>query len=172
MKARITERTDWGINMKLPEQTGGENPASSQSVPVIANPQTRPGVQLPGERTKKVPGKVNVGNDVAGEANQVKITTGASYAGKQTWKGAKEGYTTRGIPDYVPSPAADACQDTKPRSNASKPSGPGYLAGRVKLNGDLKPYKDGPKQSVKGKNPPRTDGEAKSVAGRTTITSY
>ena len=155
---------------KIPAKTGGENPASAAKVDVISNRQSRPGVQMPGDRTRKVStGKA--GQDVAGEANLVKITTGTSSPGKQTWKGASLGYTTRSVPDYKPSPAADTYQDTKPLSVGSKPRGLGYLAGKVTLNGSLKAYKDGPKQNVKGKRPPRTDGEAKSVAGKTTISS-
>ena len=154
-------------------KVGNENPAKSATVPVISNPQSRPGVQLPGERTRKVDaGKA--GNDVAGEANQVKVTTGGGTpsVAKQTWKGAESGYTTRSVPEYLPSPAADTCQDTEPNKTGSKPAGPGYLAGKVKLNGDIKRGGGSPKQSVKGKNPPRTDGEAKTVAGKASVTSY
>ncbi len=153
---------------KIPAKTGNENPATAQETDVISNRQSMPGVQMPGTRTRKVPGSAKAGQDVAGEANQVAITHAKSSPGKQTWKGAREGYTTRSVPDYQSSPAADTYQDTKPLSTASKPRGPGYLAGKAKLNGEAKPYKDGPHQSVKGKRPPRTDGEAKPVAGRST----
>ena len=151
---------------KLPIRTGGENPATSQRSEVIPNRQTRPGVQMPGSRTRKIPGG-KAGNDVAGEANQVKITHGNTSPGKQTWKGAANGYTTRSIPDYRPSPAKDTWQDTKPYAVGNKPTDNGDYTGRnVHLNGTLKAYKDGPHQSVKGKRPPRTDGEAKPVAGK------
>ena len=152
-------------------KVGSENPAKSSTVPVISNPQSMPGVQLPESRTRKVSAKDSE-EEAAGEASQVEITHGKSSPGKQTWKGAADGYTTRSIPDYRPSPAGDTYQDTQPNKTGSKPAGPGYLAGKVKLNGDIKRGGGSPKQSVKGKNPPRTDGEAKTVAGRTSVTSY
>lgn len=125
---------------------------------------------MPGDRTRKVPGPKKAGQDVAGEANQVKITTGDSQPGKQTWKGAREGYTMRSVADYIAAPAKSTFQDTE-RATGMKPRGPGYLAGKVKLNGELKRGGGSPMQSVKGKRPPRTDGEAKPVAGKTNISS-
>ena len=147
-------------------KAGCENPATSATSPVIANRQTRPGVQMPGTKLRKIPGG-KAGNDVAGEANMVKITHGNSNPGKQTWKGARDGYTTRSIPAYSPSPCADSQQDTKPYAIGSKPTSTGKYTGRnVHLNGSIKRGGGSAKQSVKGKNPPRTDGEAKQVAGR------
>jgi hypothetical protein len=121
---------------------------------------------MPGTRTRKVDaGKA--GNDVAGEANMVKITSGRHNVGKKTWKGSELGYTTRSIPDYKASPAADTFQDTKPYKTGNKPTSTGEYTGRnVHLNGSIKRGGGSAKQSVKGKNPPRTDGEAKSVAGK------
>jgi hypothetical protein len=121
---------------------------------------------MPGTKLRKIPGG-KAGNDVAGEANMVKITHGNSNPGKQTWKGARDGYTTRSIPAYSPSPCADSQQDTKPYAIGSKPTSTGKYTGRnVHLNGSIKRGGGSAKQSVKGKNPPRTDGEAKQVAGR------
>lgn len=146
---------------------GLENPAKSSTSPVISNRQTRPGVQLPGTRTRKVPGPAKAGQDVAGEANMVKVTHGSGPQGKQTWKGSASGYTVRSVPDYKPSPAKDTYQDTKPYQVGSKPGREGDYTGKnVHLNGDIKRGGGSAKQSVKGKNPPRTDGEAKPVAGQ------
>lgn len=149
------------------QKAGCENPASSSTSPVIANRQTRPGVQMPGTRTRKV-SEGKAGNDVAGEANMVKITHGkAGTSGKKTWKGSELGYTTRSIPDYKASPAQDTYQDTKPYKTGSKPTATGEYSGRnVHLNGSVKKGGGSAKQSVKGKHPARTDGEAKSVAGK------
>ena len=150
-------------------KAGCEDPASAQKVDVISNRQTRPGVQMPGERTRKV-STAKAGQDVAGEANLVAITHGKSSPGRQTWKGARDGYTSRSVTDYKPSPCLSTHQDTEEASSIT-PRGPGYLAGKVKLNGELKRGDGSAKQSVKGKRSPRTDGEAKSVAGKTTISS-
>lgn len=145
---------------------GLENPAKSSTSPVIPNRQSMPGVQMPGTRTKKVStGKA--GNDVAGEANMVKITHGSGPQGKQTWKGAAEGYTVREAPVYKASPASDTYQDTKPYQTGSKPTREGDYTGKnVHLNGDIKRGGGSAKQSVKGKPDNRTGGEAKSVAGQ------
>ena len=143
-----------------------ENPASSQSTPVIRNRQTRPGVQMPGDRTRKFPEAKKAGQDVAGEANQVKITHGDSNPGKQTWKGARAGYTERSFPNYKPAPARDTFQDTKPIEVGSKPTSTGKYSGKnVHLNGDIKRGGVGPKQSVKGKQGARAPQESRSVAG-------
>lgn len=146
-------------------KAGCENPAKSSTSPVIPNRQTRPGVQLPGERTKKVrEGKA--GQDVAGEANQVKISFGNKTPGKQTWKGAAEGYTLRSVPEYKASPAADTYQDTKPYQTGSKPTKEGDYTGKnVRLN-EPKHGGGSAKQTVKGKPDNRSGGEAKSVAGQ------
>lgn len=147
-------------------KAGCENPATSATSPVISNRQTRPGVQLPGTRTRKVKDD-SAGTDTAGVANQVTITHGKHNLGKKTWKGSELGYTTRSIPSYKPSPANDTFQDTKPYETGSKPTSTGEYSGRkVHLNGDIKRGGGSAEQSVKGKNPPRTDGEAKQVAGR------
>lgn len=157
---------------KIPARTGNEDPATSQRTEVISNRQTKPVAAAAGSFSRKIPGPKKAGQDVAGEANFVKVTTrdaeGSLPAGvKQTWKGPEDGYTTRSIPDHKPSPAKDTFQDTKPLSTGNKPTNNGEYTGRnVTLNGSLKPYKDGPHQSVKGKRPPRTDGEAKPVAGQ------
>ena len=115
---------------------GLENPAKSAKTDVISNRQSMPGVQMPGSRTKKVASQ-KAGQDVAGEANQVKITTGGSYQGKQTWKGAKEGYTCKTAPDF---------KGAKVDLNTA-------ASGMAK------------KQTVKGKHLGRAPGESKSVAG-------
>jgi hypothetical protein len=154
------------INMSY-SKAGCENPATSATSPVIPNRQTRPGVQMPGTKTRKVPGG-KAGNDVAGEANLVTITHGRHNLGKKTWKGSELGYTTRSLPDYKPSPAKDTFQDTKPYQIGSKPTNEGDYTGKnVHLNGSIKRGGGSVAQSVKGKNPPRTDGEAKPVAGTT-----
>jgi len=151
---------------KLPARTGNENPATSATSPVIPNRQTRPGVQMPGTKTRKVPGPLKAGNDVAGEARMVTITHGKHNLGKKTWKGSELGYTTRELPNYRPSPAKDTWQDTKPYAVGQRPTDNGDYTGKnVHLNGSIKRGGGSAKQSVKGKNPPRTDGEAKSVAG-------
>jgi hypothetical protein len=154
---------------KIVARTGNEAPATQELVDVIANRQTRPGVQLPGERTRKIPGPLKANS--AGEADHVQITHGSleySSASKQTWKGAKAGYTVREEPKYVPAPAKDTWQDTRPWAVGSKPTNNGDYTGKnVHLNGDIKRGGGSAAQSVKGKRPPRTDGEAKPVAGTT-----
>lgn len=157
---------------KLPAKTGSENPASAAKVDVIFNRQSMPGVQMPGTRTRKFPGPSKVGQDVAGESKFVEITHGKSSPGKQTWKGARDGYTIRSIPDYKPSPCYDTYQDTKPYQTGSKPTNEGKYTGKnVHLNGDIKRGGGSAAQSVKGKRPPRTNGEAKPVAGTTSIST-
>lgn len=160
------------MSAKIPVRTGNENPAHAQRVDVISNRQSRPGVQMPGERTRKIPGPMKAGQDTAGEANMVTITHGKSSPGKQTWKGAREGYTGRSLAAYEPSPAADTWQDTKPFQTGNKPGKEGTYTGKnVKLNGDIKRGGGSAAQNVKGKRPPRTDGEAKPVAGTTSLTT-
>mgnify|MGYP001575066982 FL=1 len=119
-------------------RAGCENPATAATSPVIVHRAVRPGVQMPGSRTRKIPGPAKAGQDTAGEARQVKITHSGKSPGKQTWKGAADGYTTRSAPAYV---AAEV------GGNASGSGG-------------------GAKQHVKGKHPAKVGGEAKSVAGK------
>jgi hypothetical protein len=118
-------------------KAGCENPASSQRSEVIANRQTKPVAAMAGSFSRKIPGAKKAGQDVAGEANLVAITHGKSSPGKQTWKGASVGYTTREAPKYIPSPAATGGSESKGSA----------------------------KQSVKGKRGKAAPGEAKSVAG-------
>lgn len=99
-------------------KAGNENPARSSTTPVISSRQSMPGVQMPGERTRKAPtGKA--GQDVAGEANQVKITHGSKSPGRQTWKGSAEGYTSRSTPAYSP---AEVGGNTQSSGNHAKQS--------------------------------------------------
>lgn len=119
-------------------KAGCENPATSATSPVISHKQSKPGVQMPGDRTRKIPGPAKAGQDVAGEARQVKITHGNASPGKQTWKGSRDGYTTR--------------------------SAPAYQAAEV--GGNESDSDSDAKQSVKGKNPPRSHVENGNVAGR------
>lgn len=149
-------------------KTGQDEPATQEHVQITpANSQTRPGVQMPGERTRKVSGEAKAGQNVAGEAEMVKVAFSSKSPGKQTWKGAAAGYTVREEPKYVPSPAADTWQDTKPFQVGMKPTREGDYTGKnVHLNGDIKRGGGSAKQSVKGKPDNRTGGEAKSVAGQ------
>jgi len=83
-------------------KAGGEDPASAQHVELgVAHKITRPVAAMAGSFSRKIPGPAKAGQDVAGEANQVKITHGRGDAGKQTWKGARSGYTTVEAPKYV-----------------------------------------------------------------------
>lgn len=150
-------------------KAGCENPASSQRSDVISNRQSRPGVQMPGDRTRKVPGPSKAGQDVAGDEKQVTITHGRKSPGKQTWKGAESGYTTRSIPDYKPSPASRTFQDTSEAQGMRPTSTGAYRGDKVKLNGDIKRGGGSAAQKVKGKKPAATGGEAKSVAGKKNI---
>ena len=97
-------------------RAGCENPATSQRSDVIATKHVKPTAAMAGSFSRKIPGKVNVGQDVAGEANQVAISFSSKSVGKQTWKGSSEGYTTRKFPEYVASPAASTGQDTSSKS--------------------------------------------------------
>ena len=123
-------------------KAGCENPATSQRSDVISHGVTKPVAAMAGSFSRKIPGPVKAGQDVAGEANQVEISFKSKSPGKQTWKGSANGYTTRSFPSYVASPASSTGQDTPSKSQNK---------GRQKVKG------------VMGKRAP---GESKSVAGK------
>lgn len=116
-------------------QTAGQ---SNQTAPVITTPHRMPKAAMAGSFARKVPSQRTAGQDVAGDANQVKITRGGSSSAKQTWKGARDGYTTKSAPAYVASPGPMNSRD----SGMSK------------------------SQQVKGKDGKRVPSESKSVAGQ------
>jgi hypothetical protein len=120
-------------------KAGCENPATVAKVDVgHSHKLTRPVAAMAGSLSRKIPDAKKAGQDVAGEANQVKITHGKGDAGKQTWKGARSGYTTKSAPEYKGSP------------------GP--------MNGSGSGM--GKEQNVKGKDGKSAPRESKSVAGR------
>jgi hypothetical protein len=72
---------------------------------------------MAGSFSRKIPGPVKVGQDVAGSNNnQVEISFKSKSPGKQTWKGSSEGFTTRSFPEYKASPAKSTGQDTSSKS--------------------------------------------------------
>jgi hypothetical protein len=93
---------------------------------------------MAGSLSRKIKEPAKAGQDVAGEANQVKITHGRGDSGKQTWKGARSGYTTKSAPEYKGSPG--------PMNTGS--SGMGK------------------EQNVKGKDGKSAPRESQQVAGR------
>jgi hypothetical protein len=147
--------------MKLPKNTGTENPATAQRTEVISHSQTRPVAASAGSFSRKIPSDcpVYAGQYVAGEADQVKITTGKSSPGKQTWKGAREGYTTRSLPAYTSSPEANGA--------GMRPGGQPYT-GRSLDTANISTRGVGPEQDVKDhtRNAMKHGGEAKQVAGQ------
>jgi len=156
---------------KLPAKTGTENPATAQRTDVIRNRQSMPGVQMPGTHTHKIPNPVFVGNEELATQDKVSARGGSRNVGKQTWKGARDGYTTRSIPEYVPSPAADSMQDTKPHETGKKPTSTGNYTGRNLNTANIPKKGVGPEQDVKdhARNAKKHGGEAKQSAGVTSL---
>jgi len=112
-------------------QTAGKSGGTS---PVITKSSRMPGVQMPGSRTRKV----TTERCACGVQDQVAITHGKSAGGKQTWKGAAQGYTTKSAPAFVGAPGPMNMRN----------SGMGKV------------------QSVKGKDGSRAPRESRSVAGK------
>lgn len=120
-------------------KAGCENPAKSSTSEVLTRRSSMPGVQMPGDHTRKV-SSGKAGQDTAGEARQVQIAFGKKSPGKQTWKGAADGYTNKSIPEYTSSPGKTMGSESK--GSAS--------------------------QRVKGSDGKRSS-DAKSVAGRSAV---
>lgn len=87
-------------------RAGCENPATSQRSDVISHGTSKAVAAMAGSFSRKIPGPVKAGQDVAGKANQVEISFKSKSPGKQTWKGSSEGFTTRKAPAYVASPGS------------------------------------------------------------------
>lgn len=97
-------------------KAGCEDPATFSTSEVVSNRQSMPVAGMAGSFTRKIPGTTKAGQDVAGDANQVAITHGKSSPGKQTWKGAREGYTSRTVPKFE---AAWTSHETSDRAEQS-----------------------------------------------------
>jgi hypothetical protein len=97
-------------------KAGCENPATSQRSDVISHGVSKATAAMAGSFNRKIPGPEKAGQDVAGEANQVVISFKNKSPGKQTWKGAASGFTTRSAPAYVASPASSTGSDTASKS--------------------------------------------------------
>jgi len=124
-------------------KAGCENPATSQRSDVISHGTSKPTAAMAGSFSRKIPGPVKAGQDVAGSNNnQVEIRFSSKSPGKQTWKGSSEGFTTRQVPEYKASPAKSTGQDTPSKSQNKG------------------------KQQVKGVMGKKAPGESKQVAGR------
>ena|SRR3989304_3159527 len=100
----------------MSKKAGCENPATSQRSDVISHGVSKATAAMAGSFSRKFPDSAKAGQDVAGEANQVEITFKRKSPGKQTWKGASEGFTTKSFPSYVASPAKSTGQDTSSKS--------------------------------------------------------
>jgi len=97
-------------------KAGLENPATSQRSSVISHGVSKATTAMAGSFARKFPETKKAGQDVAGEANQVAISFKSKSPGKQTWKGAASGFTTKTVPAYVASPAKSTGQDTASKS--------------------------------------------------------
>ena len=98
-------------------KAGCENPAKSQRSDVLATKHVMPTAAMAGSFSRKIPDVKKAGQDVAGsDNNTVEISFKSKSPGKQTWKGAASGFTTRTPPAYVASPASSTGQDTSSKS--------------------------------------------------------
>ena len=115
-------------------KVGQANPATSARSEVISHRQSKPEAAMAGSFSRKMP---SVSRFACGEQEQVKVSFSSASPGKQTWKGAANGYTTRSIPSYQASPAQNSGVEAKKTAS----------------------------QQVKGKDG-KSRAEAKSVAGK------
>lgn len=118
-------------------KAGCENPTPGSRMVEITVPHktSMATAAMAGSFSRKIPGPKKAGQDVAGEANQVKITHGASPVGKQTWKGSREGFTIRKAPKFTPAistpeHSGGARQSVKGKRGSKAPAEAAQVSGR------------------------------------------